>query len=140
VQLPVVEQPSARVAGQAEQELPLNPQWASVGGLMHAPDEQQPSSQPMESQTQLPVTHRSPGPHGAFAPHLQTPDGQLSDWSVQALHCAPWNPHCVAVSCVMQLEPLQQPPAQLVESHPVHFWLKQSIAPHEAQAAPPVPH
>jgi hypothetical protein len=36
--------------------------------------------------------------------------------------------------------PLQHPLAQLLEPQPAHTWAVQAFVPHEAQAAPPVPH
>ena len=58
----------------------------------------------------------------------------------QTLQAFPLVPHRARVGGVTQVPPLQHPLAQLPEPQPAQAWAVQALVPHDAQAAPPVPH
>lgn len=58
----------------------------------------------------------------------------------QDVHEAPLIPHATRVGGVTHVEPEQQPPAHDVGVQPLHTPLEHVPAPHDVQAAPPVPH
>lgn len=59
-------------------------------------------------------------------PHEQLPPRQpLARNESQVVHAPPPEPQLVVFTVVTQLEPLQQPPPQLVASQPVHWLLVQ---------------
>ena len=74
-QWPVDEQLSADVALQVVQDAPPVPQVKTEGELQVVP-EQHPDGHEVESQTQLPLTHRCPVAQAAFVPHMHAPPVQ----------------------------------------------------------------
>jgi len=119
---------------------PPAPHFAAVGGDTHVDPEQQPEAQDETLQTHAPPEHTWPEPHGGFAPHLQTPPGQLSAVMPQLVHAAPFVPHADAVGGEVHVDPEQQPEAQVPEPHPLHTPpVHVSGLGQLEQAAPPVP-
>ncbi len=157
---PLLPQLSARVALQAEQVTPPVPQAEVVPGSRQLVPEQQPA-QVSGSQVQAPLVQISPAPQGALVPQRQLPLPQLSaEVALQVPQVPPAVPQAETVLPGLHWLPLQQPPAQLVESQtqvpvvqawPVaQAWLlphwhwpltheSETVAPQVLQAAPPMP-
>lgn len=102
---------------------------------------QQPEGQLAALQTQVPPSQRWPAPHALPAPQRQTPPVQvLARVASQRMQRLPPEPHCVAVGVPTQVPPAQQPVGQVAAEQPAQVLPTQLWAPHDAQAAPPVPH
>jgi hypothetical protein len=104
---------SADVMSQAAQALNL-PHSAGVG-VLHEPLTQHPAHE-VESQTQLPLTHRLPGLQALDAPHWQVPVlEQLSAVTdEQTVQVSPFAPQVDSVGGMTQLLASQQPAEQVV--------------------------
>ena len=102
-------QMSAWLAGQATQAAPAMPH-VLVDRTWHAPPEQQPFGHDMESQMQLPATHRLPVPHAGWVPQLQVPaPEQLSARAISHdTQAAPFVPQVMRVG-MLQFDPEQHP-------------------------------
>lgn len=117
-QTPAVEHESASPGVHGLQAMPDGPQFVSER-VVHAPCEQQPLAQDVESQVHAPAEQCSPAAHGAPVPHLQLPlASQVSaETALQLMHVAPAAPHS-ASDWVSHVVPLQQPPGHEVASQP----------------------
>jgi len=120
----------------------LSPHCESVGGATQSFDPlQQPLPQLVPSHTQLFPTQWRPTGHWPMVPQRHWPALHAFERTAsQAKHAPPSMPHWLAVVMPMQLEPLQQPPGQVVALHPVQAWATHEPPAQEAHCAPPVPH
>lgn len=104
------------VAVQPTQVAPLVPQSAVVGGETQVLPLQHPEGQLVESQMQLPLEHRWPGPHALPPPQRQLPPEHESAVGPQLVHVVPLAPHAAAWFPATHELPLQHP-AQVGPSH-----------------------
>jgi hypothetical protein len=115
-------QPSVDGGLQAMHSTPPDPQCAVEGASQVAPGvvaEQQPEHE-VASQEHTPPLHSWPEAHAALPPHVQTPAAeQPLAVMPQLVQAAPFVPHADADVGVVQVDPEQQPVAQVAELHPV---------------------
>jgi hypothetical protein len=123
---PLAEQRSASSGSHAVQVTPAAPQVARESAVQVTPM-QQPSAQDTASHTHAPARQRCPRTHVAPPPHWQAPFGEQPSALVgsQALQTAPPVPQAVGER-TLQVEPEQQPPAQVVALHPLQAPPRQS--------------
>ena len=119
-QTPDDEQLSARMVSQATQLTPLVPQVANAR-VWHAPPAQQPLGQPVASHAQELLAQCRPAPQIGLLPHWQLPplEQALARMVSQPVQAAPPMPQALAVGGAVQVEPEQQPVAQLPGVQPL---------------------
>lgn len=134
-------QPSATAGSQLTHAAPPTPQlvgdWAT-----HRPPEQQPFGHDCALQVQVPATQSVPALQAGLAPQRQPPiTEQLSarDGS-QVTQAAPPAPQAIVEPAVVQVDPEQQPPWQLVALQSAHVPPRQAPLVQGWHTAPPVPH
>jgi hypothetical protein len=101
---------------------------------------QQPAHE-LASHTQLPALQRCPAPQAGPLPHWQTPleVQMLARTLSHAMQAAPFAPQ-VLRPCRLQVDPEQQPPAQVPALHPLQTPLVHDSEPGQLwQVAPPLP-
>ena len=108
---------------------------------MHIPPEQQPLGQDVESQTHEDApTQCWPTAHAAAPPHMQTPaEVQVFAVIPQFVQADPFVPQAATVGGFVQVDPEQQPNAQLVESHPLQTPPEHVPPPQFEHTPPPDP-
>lgn len=97
------------VEPQGTQTSPFEPQAPALFPARQLLALQQPEGHDVESQTQLPLTHRWPEPHAGLLPQRQPPLLQVSVLPAHDRQAPPLVPQAPADVPGMQLLPLQQP-------------------------------
>ena len=140
-QVPVIVlQPSATAGSQFTHAPPPTPQvvtdWAT-----HWPPEQQPFGHDCALHVQVPPTQLVPALQAGLAPQRHAPiTEQLSAREgSHVTQAAPPDPQAAVEPALVQVDPEQQPPWQLVALQSVHAPPRQSPLLQAWQAAPPVP-
>ena len=140
-QVPFARQVLEVLVLQSVHAAPFTPQ-APLLGVVHTLPTQQPLGHDVESHTHWPLpSQRCPLPQAAPLPHRHWPPAHwLAFAGSHAEHAPPPAPHWLALGALTQVEPAQQPLAQVLALQPVHAWPTQVCPLHVAHAAPPVPH
>lgn len=136
----VVLQLSASAGSQLTQVAPPTPQVVDDCATQ-APPAQQPVGQDCALHVQTPATQLVPALQAGLAPQRHAPVTEQLSARVAShvTHAAPPAPHAVVDPALVQVEPEQQPPWQLVALQSAQAPPRQSPLLQVWQAAPPVP-